>query len=203
MLAFESGVVVIKHWLIHNTIRMDRYHETQYLDEKSTLKIKDNKSYTEKNKGELKEWQPSGNQMEAQVKLSQVKPIKKNVPGKPGEYDPDFLKWYEIYPRKVGKPRAYKAWKKINPSTELKRKMVTAILNHAQSQQWQDEQYIPHPATWLNDERWETVMPKAKQKEKTPHYQGMKIVYRFGKRYVNKGGEWFEFAGKESDIEML
>lgn len=47
LLAFENGVVVIKHWLLHNAVRKDMYKETQYLDEKKTLKIKDNGVYTE------------------------------------------------------------------------------------------------------------------------------------------------------------
>ena len=34
ILTFESSVMVIKHWLIHNTIRMDRFNETAYKDEK-------------------------------------------------------------------------------------------------------------------------------------------------------------------------
>lgn len=48
VLKFESGVVVIKHWLIHNTIRQERVVETKFLEEKSTLDIKENGSYTEK-----------------------------------------------------------------------------------------------------------------------------------------------------------
>lgn len=47
LLSFKSGVVVIKHWLLHNAVRKDMYKETQYLDEKKTLQIKDNKVYTE------------------------------------------------------------------------------------------------------------------------------------------------------------
>lgn len=69
VLRFESGVVVIKHWLIHNTIRQDRYKETMYLEEKSLLKLKENKAYTELATIGL----PSGNQMEPQVKLSKDK----------------------------------------------------------------------------------------------------------------------------------
>lgn len=46
ILCFESGVIVIKHWRIHNYIRGDRYHETQYMEEKSRLKIKENGAYT-------------------------------------------------------------------------------------------------------------------------------------------------------------
>ena len=43
---FENGVVVIKHWRIHNLIQSDRYIETKYLEEKSMLGIKENKAYT-------------------------------------------------------------------------------------------------------------------------------------------------------------
>lgn len=47
LLAFESGVVVIKHWLLHNAVRKDMYKETQYLEEKKLLQIKENNVYTE------------------------------------------------------------------------------------------------------------------------------------------------------------
>lgn len=45
IIPFESGIVVIKHWKIHNYIQNDRYNETKYLEEKSTLSIDENKSY--------------------------------------------------------------------------------------------------------------------------------------------------------------
>lgn len=47
VLVFPSGVCVIKHWLIHNYIRGDRYSSTQYVEELSQLKTKENKAYTE------------------------------------------------------------------------------------------------------------------------------------------------------------
>ena len=46
IIAFESGVIVIKHWKIHNYIQKDRYKPTMYQDEKSMLVDKNNKSYT-------------------------------------------------------------------------------------------------------------------------------------------------------------
>jgi hypothetical protein len=46
ILVFEDGVIVIKHWRMHNTIRSDRYNATQYQDELALLSIKDNKSYS-------------------------------------------------------------------------------------------------------------------------------------------------------------
>ena len=47
LLTFDSGVVVIKHWKMHNSLRKDRYSETQYTEELSQLCIKENGSYTE------------------------------------------------------------------------------------------------------------------------------------------------------------
>ena len=46
LLIFESGVVVIKHWRIHNYIRNDRYNETKYKEEKAMLCLDENNSYT-------------------------------------------------------------------------------------------------------------------------------------------------------------
>lgn len=50
ILAFESGVIVIKHWRIHNYIQKDRYKETLYAEEKSTLTLDDKNAYTEAGK---------------------------------------------------------------------------------------------------------------------------------------------------------
>jgi uncharacterized phage protein (TIGR02220 family) len=46
IIPFDSGIVVIKHWKIHNYIRGDRLKETVYQDEKSQLEEKENGSYT-------------------------------------------------------------------------------------------------------------------------------------------------------------
>lgn len=46
LIPFESGVVVIKHWKIHNYIQKDRYNPTVYEDEKRMLTEKPNKAYT-------------------------------------------------------------------------------------------------------------------------------------------------------------
>ena len=47
ILTFASGVIVIKHWKIHNYIAKDRYKETKYIEEKSTLSIDEKGAYTE------------------------------------------------------------------------------------------------------------------------------------------------------------
>ena len=65
IIPFESGIVVIKHWKIHNYIRNDRYKPTVYVEEKSMLETKDNNGYTLKNDVGI----PNGYQMETQVRL--------------------------------------------------------------------------------------------------------------------------------------
>lgn len=48
IIPFESGIVVIKHWKIHNYIAKDRYTETNYKEEKEMLGLDDNNAYTER-----------------------------------------------------------------------------------------------------------------------------------------------------------
>ena len=50
VLTFDSGIIVIKHWKIHNYIQKDRYKETTYVEEKSTLSLDSKKAYIEKEK---------------------------------------------------------------------------------------------------------------------------------------------------------
>ena len=45
LLAFESGVIVIKHWRINNYLQKDRYNPTKYGDEKATLSLDENGAY--------------------------------------------------------------------------------------------------------------------------------------------------------------
>lgn len=47
VIAFEDGVIVIKHWRIHNYIQNDRKKDTKYLTDKETLFLDENKAYTQ------------------------------------------------------------------------------------------------------------------------------------------------------------
>lgn len=47
ILTFQSGIIVIKHWKIHNYIQTDRFKETTYLEEKAMLTLDGKKAYTE------------------------------------------------------------------------------------------------------------------------------------------------------------
>lgn len=83
IIGFETGVIVIKHWRMHNTLRKDRYNPTQYQEELALLEVKDNNAYTERiveipDIPELPEpipesvattWQPNGNQLATQYSI--------------------------------------------------------------------------------------------------------------------------------------
>lgn len=60
IIPFESGVIVIKHWRLHNTLRKDRYKETIHIDEKEQLQENEDKSYSM-----VANWLPNGCQMVA------------------------------------------------------------------------------------------------------------------------------------------
>lgn len=70
-ICFENGVIVIKHWRMHNTLRKDRYNPTQYQDQLALLDVKGNNAYTEKDDGNqlATTGQPNGNQLETQYSI--------------------------------------------------------------------------------------------------------------------------------------
>lgn len=63
-----------------------------------------------------------------------------------------FERFWEAYPKKTAKLEAEKAFIKLNVNDGLLDTMLTAL--EKQSSQWQQVQYIPYPATWLNGKRW-------------------------------------------------
>lgn len=72
-------------------------------------------------------------------------------------YTEGFSCFWGIYPKKIGKGKAFEFWQKINPDIELQQKILIAVEQQKQTAQWRKDsgQFIPHPATWLNQERWE------------------------------------------------
>ena len=74
IIPFESGVIVIKHWKMHNYIKSDRYKETPCKDEKSQLITLKDKSYALKNDEPLEPLKneqciQSGTEVEPQVRV--------------------------------------------------------------------------------------------------------------------------------------
>jgi len=80
-----------------------------------------------------------------------------------------FDEFWSLYPRKIAKTTARKAWCKLSAEQQLM--AAKAIDTHCQywSAKETELEYIPHPATWLNQERWEdefVIEPKKVKESK-------------------------------------
>jgi hypothetical protein len=67
-----------------------------------------------------------------------------------------FDEFWKAYPRKTNKGFARKVFEKLKVDDAMLTKMIQAI--YVQNKNvWKDkdQQYIPHPSTWLNGERWD------------------------------------------------
>lgn len=77
-----------------------------------------------------------------------------------------FDEFWVMYPRKVAKAAAKKAWEKLTEEQQLQ--AAKAIDEHCQY--WKAKEtaleFIPHAATWLNQERWEDELVIEPKKEK-------------------------------------
>ena len=71
-----------------------------------------------------------------------------------------FESFWAAYPRKVGKQAAMKAFSKVSVPVKT---LIDAVNSQKNSEQWRKDngQYIPNPATWLNQGRWDDVLTEA------------------------------------------
>ena len=85
-------------------------------------------------------------------------PIKRKKESKNKEINKDFEKFWEHYPKKVGKKKVQDKFDANNFPVDL---IIKNIELQKKSDQWQNQQYIPNPETYLNQERWtdEVVLP--------------------------------------------
>ncbi len=81
--------------------------------------------------------------------------------------DPRFSRFWSEYPKKVSKSSALKAFARIDPDEGLLQQMLSALKKQKASRQWTKDngEFIPHPATWLNQERWNDEIGCAHEEE--------------------------------------
>lgn len=92
-----------------------------------------------------------------------------------------FNSFWRSYPKKVSKEAAIKAWNKIKPDEQLYQIIIDAVEKQKKTQQWQNKQYIPNPATWLNGKKWEDEIDEPAQQEpqkQKPSWQKPDINFR-------------------------
>ena len=77
-----------------------------------------------------------------------------------------FNEFWSLYPRKIAKATARKAWQKLSAEQQLM--AAKAIDTHCQYWRAKETEleFIPHASTWLNQERWEDELVIEPKKEK-------------------------------------
>ena len=92
--------------------------------------------------------------------------------------------FWELYPRKVGKKMARTAWLKLTDKQKVA--AMTALPNHLQywKQKETDSEFIPFPATWLNQERFEDEIDLTVKSErpKLPWYSSDALTMEHGRK---------------------
>ena len=179
ILVFDSGVIVIKHWKIHNYIRNDRYKPTLYQEEKAELAEKNSKAYTFKTEvieSENHLGIPDGNrmgyQMDTQVRLGKdrlVKDKKKNSV-EPSSTMPElFEKVWKTYPKKTNKKKAREQFlKKFKTEEDLEpfKKGYKDYLAYIKLNDWYHPQEL---FRWIRDDRYNDEYDLS-QENKQPAY---------------------------------
>lgn len=164
ILVFDSGVIVIKHWKIHNYIRNDRYKPTLYQEEKAELAEKNSKAYTFKtevieseNHLGIPDDNRMGYQMDTQVRLGKdrlVKDKKKNSV-EPSSTMPElFEKVWKTYPKKTNKKKAREQFLKkfkTEEDLELFKKGYKDYLAYIKLNDWYHPQEL---FRWIRDDRY-------------------------------------------------
>ena len=141
LLRFESGVIVIKHWRIHNTLKSDRLVETSYTDEKSMLTLKDNKSYT---------LLPDNSETKCFQNVSIDKSSRDKDSVDKTEIEDFFEKCWKAYPKKLGKGQVAESKKKKLYNEVGLEQMLRCIERYKQAKVGTDMQYIMHGSTFFN-----------------------------------------------------
>lgn len=74
----------------------------------------------------------------------------------------DFDRFWECYPRKVGKRSAERIFWRLKGLPDIAT-LIKIVDLQKQSDQWQKNggEFIPHPSTWLNQGRWEDELPES------------------------------------------
>ena len=103
-------------------------------------------------------------QTETKTKTKAETKSEENTPQKPPTGGGAFEAFWAVYPRKVGKLAAKKAFERVDVPLET---LLTALRRQKCSAQWTAEngRYIPNPATWLNQGRWEDEVRPEQQRE--------------------------------------
>lgn len=161
VIPFESGIVVIRHWKIHNYIAKDRYHPTKHTEERAQLEIDENLLYEFCIQDDA-ETEQVVNKMKTEVRLGKVRlgkvRLNNTICAEPEEsdtapaavisitlndktiypiYQSDIDGWRELYPAVdiMQELRKMKGWCDSNPERRKTKRGIRRFINSWLSRQ--------------------------------------------------------------------
>lgn len=190
IILFENGIVVVRHWKIHNYIRNDRYKETKYKGEKATLVLDENNVYVQKN-GDLSAVGipsdnqmatigiPSDNQMDTQDRLGKDSIGYKDIV----EQSPTPLPYKEIIDYLNAKTNSHYKSTAKSTQTKIKARIKEGatvedfkLVIDIKSSQWMGdpkmEAYL-RPETLFAPSHFESYLNEAKRSVAAPKHSGI------------------------------
>ena len=142
---------------LHKFLVTDGEHKSEHLNALESKSPIDLRYFSRQQMGE-QEGEHIGQHMAAQKRIENRN--KKQTPS-PLASQEGFEAFYKEYPRKEAPARARRAWLKVKP--EDVPAVMAGLERYKRNEQWQREggRFIPHPATFLNDQRWKDELAKA------------------------------------------
>lgn len=88
-------------------------------------------------------------------------------------YTPNFEKFWNSYPLKVGKGKAFESWQKCKKPVPPLKELLLVVEKYKKTSQWKesDGKYIPHPTTWINQRRWEDNPKEGETENKSGEFK--------------------------------
>lgn len=152
-------VTHVVDWLEHNQIRPDRKIDSIYkallvsVVPDAKLVEAAPRADTGKKTGVDVQWTSNGPHRLGEYRLGE---------SSKGKEPEGFEEFWAAYPKKKKKPAAIKAWKKEKPPLA---EVLASLEKYKKTESWKKEggQFIPHPASWINDREWEDEVESPRQ----------------------------------------
>lgn len=167
IIAFDTGVIVIKHWKIHNYIQKDRYKPTLYQEEKALLVDKNSKAYTLET-----DCTHDGYNLETQVRLGKDrleigKDIKDVTPPKKSKAKPPRHKYGEYQNVLLSDEEMTKLQNEF-PNDWKKR--IERVSEYVASTGKSYKNYLATIRNWAKKDKWQPAKQNTPKNEKLPEW---------------------------------
>lgn len=154
IIRFESGVIVIKHWRMHNTLRKDRYTPTNFQEELAMLGVKENEAYTLNGCQTVAKRLPQysiGKDSIGEDSIGKKKQHENSV------LTSEFEEAWKLYPNKQGKEKSRNCYIKARKEGITREEIEIGVKRYAEYCKVKgiEKKYIKHGDTWFGNKSWQ------------------------------------------------